>query len=216
MSKIYIFSGLGVDKRVFDRIDFGSMDITFIDWIAPNYNESIQEYAGRISKKITSPNPVLIGLSFGGMIAVEISKLIPTEKIILIASAKTKFELPPLYRNIGKTKLHQIAPASLLKLHHPLADWFFGITSKEDKLLLKNILKDTEPHFLKWAIHQIVSWQNVDIPKNIIHIHGDADRIIPVKNVRADYIVSGGGHFMTVNKAMEISQILQTNLEFSS
>lgn len=122
MSKIYIFSGLGVDKRVFDRIDFGDLDITFIDWIAPNSDESIQEYAGRFSERITSSNPVLIGLSFGGIIAVKISKLIPTEKIILIASAKTRHELPKLYRNTGKTNLHQITPASLLKLHHPLAD----------------------------------------------------------------------------------------------
>ncbi len=209
MSKIYIFSGLGVDKKVFDRIDFGDMDVTFIDWITPNSNESIQEYAGRISTKITSPNPVLIGLSFGGMIAVEVSKLISTKKIILIASAKTRHELPKLYRNIGQANLHQIIPASLLKLHHPLADWFFSITSKEDKLLLKNILKDTDPYFLKWAIHQIVSWDNIHIPQNAIHIHGDADRIIPVKNVQADYVISGGGHFMTVNKAKEISLLIQ-------
>lgn len=211
MPKIYIFSGLGVDKRVFDRIDFGESDIEFIDWIVPVPNEFMSEYARRISKKITSPNPILIGLSFGGMMAVEISKLVPTEKIILIASAKTRFELPGIYRNIGKINLHQIVPASLMKLHHPLADWFFGITSKEDRLLLKNILNDTDPYFLKWAIHQIVHWKNVDIPKNIIHIHGDADKIIPVKNLKADYIISGGGHFMTVNKAEEISHILKSN-----
>lgn len=209
MSKIYIFSGLGVDKRVFDRIDFSGMNITFVDWIAPNSDESIQEYAGRISERITSSNPVLIGLSFGGMIAVEISKLIPTEKIILIASAKTRHELPKLYINISQTNLHQIAPAALLKLHHPLADWFFGITAKEDRILLKNILKDTDPKFLKWAIHQIVSWKNEHTPENVIHIHGDADRIIPIKNVRADYIISDGGHFMTVTHADEIGRILR-------
>lgn len=88
MNKIYVFSGLGVDKRVYDNIDFGTLDVEFIDWIEPLKNESLESYAFRISKKITEENPILIGLSFGGMLAAEISKIINVKKIILIASAK--------------------------------------------------------------------------------------------------------------------------------
>lgn len=101
MSTVYIFSGLGVDRRVFDRIDFKDLDVKFIDWIDPIKNETLQNYAKRISRKITSENPILIGLSFGGMIAVEISKILNTKKIILIASAKNKYELPFIYRLFG-------------------------------------------------------------------------------------------------------------------
>ncbi|RZJ29312.1 MAG: alpha/beta hydrolase, partial [Chryseobacterium sp.] len=72
MNKIYIFSGLGVDRRVFDNIDFGDLNVEFIDWIIPLTNEAIEIYAERISRKIISENPILIGLSFGGMVAVEI------------------------------------------------------------------------------------------------------------------------------------------------
>jgi hypothetical protein len=54
MSKIYVFSGLGVDERVFDNIDFGRLDVEFIDWIEPLNNESLESYAFRISKKINS------------------------------------------------------------------------------------------------------------------------------------------------------------------
>lgn len=35
MSKIYILSGLGVDKRVFNNFDFVDMDVEFIEWISP-------------------------------------------------------------------------------------------------------------------------------------------------------------------------------------
>jgi|GEM_PF-6861060 len=38
MKKVYIFSGSGVDKRVFQKIDFGNLDIEFIDWIEPRKN----------------------------------------------------------------------------------------------------------------------------------------------------------------------------------
>ncbi|WP_333853837.1 hypothetical protein [Epilithonimonas sp.] len=43
MNKIYVFSGLGVDKRVFDNIDFGTLDVEFIDWIEPLENESLEK-----------------------------------------------------------------------------------------------------------------------------------------------------------------------------
>lgn len=35
MDKVYIFSGLGVDERVFDQINFEGLDVEFIDWIKP-------------------------------------------------------------------------------------------------------------------------------------------------------------------------------------
>ncbi|WP_260129909.1 hypothetical protein [Elizabethkingia anophelis] len=74
MDKVYIFSGLGVDERVFDQINFEGLDVEFIDWIKPLKKESLSEYAKRISSELTADNPTLIGLSFGGILAVEISK----------------------------------------------------------------------------------------------------------------------------------------------
>lgn len=87
MKKAYVFSGLGVDKRVFDNMDFGDLQVEFVDWITPEKTESLQQYALRLSGCIDTENPVLIGLSFGGMIAVEISKVMRCRKTILIASA---------------------------------------------------------------------------------------------------------------------------------
>ena len=155
MNKIYIFSGLGVDKSVFDKIDFGNLNPEFIEWIEPLKNEPLTEYCKRISHKINSENPTLIGLSFGGIVSVEIAKIIKTEKVILIASAKTKNELPLIYRIAGKLKINKLIPATILKHQNFLTNWFFGVKSDEDKKLLGNILEETNPNFLKWAINEI-------------------------------------------------------------
>lgn len=204
MKHLYLFSGLGADERVFDDLDFSEYGSTFIQWIQPFKNESIEDYAKRILVQIKTPNPILIGLSFGGMMAIEVAKLIKTEKVILIASAKTKFEIPLYYRLIGKTNIHRIVPASLLKQANFISNWFFGTENSKDKVLLANILRDTDPIFLKWAMDKIVNWQNVEIPQNVKHIHGTADRILPLKFVSAGVIIKGGGHLMTVNKAIEL------------
>lgn len=208
MSKIYIFSGLGVDRRVFDNINFGDLDTEFIDWIDPLKNESLQGYSERISLKITAKNPILIGLSFGGMVAVEISKILKTERIILIASAKNKFELPSTYRITGKLKLNKLIPKSIFKKQNFITNWIFGIESESEKQLLKSILQDTNPDFFSWAINEIVNWKNEIPPENSLHIHGNKDRIIPINNVKADFIIEGGGHFMTVNRSRRIEKII--------
>ncbi len=208
MNKIYIFSGLGVDRRVFDNINFKDLNVEFVDWIDPLKGEHLENYAERISRKITSENPILIGLSFGGIVAVEISKIIKTEKIILIASAKNKFELPKINRISGKLKLNKLIPRSIFKKQNFITNWLFGIETESEKQLLISILKDTDPNFFSWAINEIVNWKNETSPKNVIHIHGNKDRIIPFKNVKTDFVIEGGGHFMTVNKSKEIEKII--------
>lgn len=208
-TKIYVISGLGVDQRVFSKIDFGSLDITYLNWITPSANEPLSTYAKRISTKITAKNPILIGLSFGGMLAIEIAKIIDTKQIILLASTKGRHEFPILYRLAGRLKLNQLVPGALLKFHSFLSDYFFGIRKKEDSLILKQILNDTDPNFMTWAIHQILQWKNNSVPDHLIHIHGDKDRIIPIKSLKPNFIIKGAGHFMTVTHAQEVEKLLQ-------
>lgn len=208
-TNIYILSGLGVDRRVFKKIDFGSLKVTYLEWIAPISTESISCYARRLSAKITAERPILIGLSFGGMVAIEIAKIIDVKQVILIASAKDNNELPKLYKLINRLRLHRFIPGSVLKSHHILSDYFFGVSLKEDKIMLKKILQDTDAKFLSWAINQILNWQNKEIPINLIHIHGSKDHIIPIRNVIPTFIIQGAGHFMTVTHAKQIETLIQ-------
>lgn len=209
MYTIYIFSGLGVDKRVFDGIDFGPLQPIFLDWIPPLKNESLTNYSKRISKKIKSKKPILIGLSFGGIVATEVSKIIQTENIILLASAKTKFELPLLYRILGKLKINKLIPAFLFRKQHVLSNWFFGIKNDEHKKIFGQILKDTDVTFLKWALNEIANWKNTEEPSKFIHIHGNKDKILPIKNVKTNFVIDNGGHFMTVCQSKEIETIIR-------
>jgi pimeloyl-ACP methyl ester carboxylesterase len=206
MKKIYLLSGLGADERVLQDLDFSGYERIFVKWIQPIENETIEEYTKRLIEQINTKNPLVIGLSFGGIMAVEIGKLIETEKIILIASAKTKFEIPFYYRLTGKLGFHKLLPTTILKKSNIFSNWFFGTKSTRDKTLLASILRDTDSIFLKWAIDKIVHWQNVEIPQNLQHIHGTADRILPYKFVSADIKIVDGGHFMTTNKAEELSR----------
>jgi pimeloyl-ACP methyl ester carboxylesterase len=211
--ELYIFSGLGADERVFQLMNFFEFSPNFIKWIPPTKDETIESYASRIRSQINSPNAILIGLSFGGIMAIEVAKLIETEKVILIASAKTKSEIPFYFRLIGKLRLLKLVPVSFLKKYNFITSWFFGAKKKSEKILLKQILKDTDPVFLKWALEKVIYWENKNERKNIFHIHGTLDRILPIRFVKSDCLIEKGGHFMTLSHSEEISNILNKALQ---
>ncbi len=210
--ELYIFSGLGADESVFQRLDFAGCPTTFIKWIVPLDQETMEQYAARLLDQITATKPVLIGLSFGGLVAVEVAKQIDTEKVILIASAKTNKEIPFYYRFAGQLRLHKILPTGLLKNANFVTNWFFGASSTFDKHLLKQILINTDPVFLKWAIDKIARWTNQTKINNVFHIHGTSDKILPFTFVKSDATVKNGGHLMTLNKAAELNNILREQL----
>lgn len=212
MKSIYVFSGLGTDERVFQNIDFGDHITTFIRWIKPNDKERIESYAKRLTEQIHNDQPILVGLSFGGIMATEVGKLIDTEKIIIIASAKIRKEIPFYYLLAGRLRLHKLLPARFLVRPNAFNNWLFGTQTEQEKKLLSEIFKDTDISFLKWAIDKIVTWKNEVEHKNINHIHGTADRILPYRFVTCDLTVEHGGHFMTVNKANEITEKIRNLL----
>lgn len=209
MSKVYVFSGLGSDKRAFGNMDFGGLDVEFMEWFTPSKNESIESYAERYKSIIKTENPILIGLSFGGVLAIEIAKILDVKKVILLASIKTKFEQPKKFKRLLNIAINYLVPVSLLNKPNFVMDRMFGVKTASDKQLLKEILEDTDVHFIKWALNEIINWKNETIPKNTIHIHGDKDQIFPIENVKPDYIVEGGGHSMTITHSKEVDRLIK-------
>jgi len=207
---LYFISGLGVDKRVFCNLTLSpGFSIHYIDWIKPMDKESITNYAKRLCTFIDKTKPfVLIGLSFGGIMAVEMNRFLQPEKTIIISSAATKNQLPKFIRSIRFMPIYKLLPNQFLKKANGLFYWFFGIKTDDEKKLLKQILPDTDIDLLKWSIHEITHWQNETIPSNLIHIHGDADKLLPIKHTNANIKIRGGEHFMIHSKASEISKIL--------
>src|SRR5690349_14123018 len=123
---LYIFSGLGADEKAFQKLNLDAYQQTHIRWIKPGVNEPIEEYAKRLLEQVITPNPVLMGLSFGGLMAIEVSKHIDTDKIILISSVKTKKEIPLPYRILGRIGFRKIVPLQSLRRPNFVTNYLFG------------------------------------------------------------------------------------------
>lgn len=210
MKELYLFSGLGADKRLFDFLDLEGFNKNHIEWIPPLESESIESYAGRLSKKIKTEKPILLGVSFGGLMAIEVGKLIDTEKIILISSAKTRQGIPFHFRFVGFFRLNKLIPAWMIKRVNPVIFWLFGVENESDRDLFKTMIEESDGEFLKWAMDKVVRWKNTKNPENAILIHGTSDRIM--RNRNPDHSIIGGGHFMVANRADKVSHIVKALL----
>lgn len=213
MKTIYCISGLGADERAFSKLKIKGFDIKVIRWLVPFKRESLSAYAARMRQGINDENPILMGLSFGGMLCTEIAKQVPVQKIILISSIKTSKELPLWMKAIAMIRLNKIVPMQSTKITQPIQNKMLGVTTDEEKKLVASLRKAADVKYTNWAVNQAINWKNNWQHPAIYHIHGDKDRMFPIKYIKADYTIKNGGHFMIMNKADEVSNCINTILD---
>lgn len=205
---IYFFSGLGADSSAFSRLELPGYHKTYITWIPALPQESLAHYAGRIKSQITDQDPYIVGLSFGGLVAVEVSKQIKVGKMVLVSSARTMDNLNQFQCFFLRLGFYRLVPGALLKHTNFLTYNYFGARSPADKKALQHLLNNTDISFFRWALKNVGCWDNMEKPERTIEIHGTADRIITYRLATPDYTIKGGGHLMVYNKADTVSSII--------
>lgn len=212
--KVYFISGLGADKRAFGKIALpDSFEIVHLGWVSHVPGESLGQYAVRMAEKIDDSSPfILIGLSFGGLVATEINKIKPARRLVLISSMGSNRELPLAFRAGRLLGLHRMLPFNHPKRFGRLLKKAFGPLDADGEILLTQILADTDPVFAKWAIGEVLQWKQEKRPAGLLQIHGSRDRIFCSPPAREAIIMSGGGHFCVYSHAKIISSLLAHNL----
>ncbi len=208
---VYFVPGLGANTKIFENLELPAdqFEVHYLDWLIPeSLNESIEHYAQRMCDRIQHEHPVLVGVSFGGVMVQEMTKLIKTRKTIIISSVKSKHELPKRLRLARATKAYKLFPtktASNIAAYEKYA--FSGFTKKRVELYKKYMSMNDEL-YLPWAIHNVLHWSQAHPLENVIHIHGSDDGVFPVKHIKNYKLIEGGTHVMILNKAKRISQLL--------
>lgn len=214
IARIYFISGLGADRRVFRKLVFPpDFELVYLDWITAENSESLEKYAERLAASIDASFPFyLVGLSMGGMIATEIARRLSPIHTFIISSAPDYMGLPWYFKFAGALKLQKLVTVGLLKQSKYVSGTLLGGRTKEERILLKKLIMDSDPLFMKWAINSILCWRNIEIPSNLTHIHGTNDKTLPIRYVKPDVIINGGTHFMIYANAPQISEILSAIL----
>ena len=214
MSRIILFPGLGASEKLFNQFDLGDRKTFVVKFLTPQKNETLRQYSKRLALSIpTDEDLIFIGVSFGGILAQEISKIIPAKKIILISSIKTEHEKPSYFSWVKLFPVYRIMPSSLLKNVGVIFGEFFTPKSKDERKLFLSLVKEADISVIRWGIHQTLYWEQNEMLSNIIHVHGVKDRVFPIRKIKADFVIESGSHFMVIQRSVEINKLINRLLE---
>ncbi|MGL1889097.1 MAG: alpha/beta hydrolase [Reichenbachiella sp.] len=216
--KLYCIPGLGLNSHIFDKLDLDGYDVNFIEWIEPEIGESICNYAKRISEGLGELNTeiILIGHSFGGVLAQEISNYIEVKLIFLISSIKSPQEIPLSLRLLARFRLHKFVSRSSILLTFPLWAYINGYVSRTLKLIFKKSITALSSKYLQWSLKEISNWEGIrNRSTPIIQIHGNSDLTFPIKMIsNPSNIIKKGDHLMVYRRAQEIKSIIEEKIKY--
>lgn len=212
---IYCFPGQGANRHLFDSLRLDTnYTLKIIEYGTPERGMDIKSFAKSLAVQIdTTQKFVLLGVSLGGMICVELNELLHPEKTILISSAKNRNELPFRYKFQKVIPFYKLFGGKILIVGAKCLQPIVEPDRNKNKATFKAMLGSKSPIYMKRSIALIINWERTTNTKQIYHIHGAKDHTLPIKHIVKPYaIVSKGSHMMTLTSAKEISKIVNTIL----
>ncbi len=201
---VYFVPGLASSPKIFEYIKLPEdrFETFIVEWILPEEGESMRDYSARLANKyIKHENPVLIGISMGGMIVQEMCKLIKARKVIIISSVKCNKEFPRRMHFARWSKIYTIFPTRMMQNVDKVNRLFPGNNIIKRRLqLYEKFLGFRDKKYLDWSFKVILNWDRTEPDPEVIHIHGTDDGVFPARYIKNYIPVPGGTHIMIIDR----------------
>ncbi len=194
--------GLAASPDIFEHIKLpqDQFRIHYLDWFVPDSGMTLSGYAEKLSREVKDEDPVLIGVSFGGMLVQEMARFVGARRVIIVSSVKCRREMPRRLLLARYTRLHRLLPTSLVNNVEVLSRFAFGETIGKRLKLYERYLGMRDTRYLDWAIDQIVNWEREEPVPGLIHLHGEKDAVFPYSYVGECITVPDGTHTMILHR----------------
>jgi hypothetical protein len=211
--RLVLLPGLGADADLLEPQRRAFPDLEVLPWLDPRPYESLDEFGRRMAEASTlDEGSVIGGVSFGGMVASVMARHVRPRALVLIASC-TSGRAVRGYRRVLASLLASFPwKWPLPRAAWPLVAWFFGARAPHHREVLYRLLAQAPIPFVQWGLSAIVRWSPVPPSrpvKRIRHIHGNSDRLLPIRGVHPTDVVQGGGHFINVTHADQVNECVQ-------
>ncbi len=207
--KIFLISAMSSDSNIYTNIHISSpYQIHHVAWLKPFENESLESYCGRLIEiNNISEEDIIIGTSFGALVATIIGKTVRNSKTILISGFSTKDEKPFKFKFLKIFPFHRMIPRKWLKSPRMIISKCFGKVTPEERAFLTEMIRGYDTDLIFWSIDQIVKFDNTIQPPGLVKINGSRDRTFNTKGIHRDILLDGT-HLMVYNQAELISAVL--------
>lgn len=211
---IHLIPGLGSDHRIFDKLLPDAPDRYAHDWPRMAEGSTLRHFAEALCERIDTSRPhALIGMSMGGMVVQEMAAISDPAHVIIISSWKGPHEMPPPIRLLRGRHPERILNKRFLQHSLPLVRWQMGVEEAESAALFDSFLAVHTIAQLKVQVNACLEWDGPANPiPDLVHIHGDRDRLMPLEHIAGAEVVRGGSHFMVYDKGPLVSGLVRAAL----
>ena len=175
---------------------------------------TLKDYAQELSEKTNASVPhAIIGVSMGGMVAQELAAITKPERVIIVSSWKGPHEMPMHLRMMRGTHPERMLAPAFMKHALSIVRWQMGVEQPDEIALFDELIKAHPIDQLKVQMNACLNWPGPEAPvHDLVHIHGDRDRLMPIGSITGAEVITGGAHFMIYSKAAEVSAAIERAL----
>lgn len=217
--RVYLLPGHGSDYRVWQEMDFSGYDTVHLDYpFLPERGERMPDYAQRLLAEIDTTRPfALVGISLGGMLAVEMAQHCDPAAVVILSSAGGRSDLPWRYRVQRYLPLQYLLPGAFLKQMTIWIQPWFEPQVRGRRTLCADMLRQKPNRLFARGVKMIIHWQRQTRDTSVVHLHGTHDRTLPLQAIEPPVIVlPGATHMMTLFAPRQVDALLRPILAAAS
>jgi pimeloyl-ACP methyl ester carboxylesterase len=211
---IYSIPGVAADPRIFRNLRLPVHELRHLELPLMEEDDTIRDQAMALRSSISEDVPhMILGMSMGGMIAQELASITSPHRVVIISSWKGPEEMPAPLKTMRGTHPERVLSEKLIDRILPFLFWQMGAESEDDRELIRSFVHTTPVEQIKRQIDASLNWDGPASPvKDLLHIHGDNDHLMPIGEIKDPIPVKEGGHIMVYNKAAEVSRAILDHL----
>ena len=209
---IWCIGGLGSNAMHFRALKRHFPAARIIDLPKAKGKWGWEEYLQSFLKTQEEKPDLILGFSFGGLLAQRLQSHFPQAKMVLVNSITRRSQLPPLVRFLAAMRIHRAIPMALFHARNPISRWILKQLFGSAAGLFVGMMKEAGPYTCRFALRAVFELEpftgRVDY-----RIHGEQDQLFPIQYIKEPYVLLQGGHFLWLSEGETIAKYCADLLE---
>lgn len=202
---LILLPGMMADHRLLAEQQAAFPNLIIPPWPEHHPSDTIASFAEKIADPLRPIGPCVVGgVSFGGIVALELARHLNSPGCILISSISSPREMPfrfRILRPIGFLPEPAFNATTFAITRLFRSSMRRGVKRRSDQMLASP--------FFSWATRAILRWKGCDPAIPIAQIHGDSDLTFPIGLTQPDHVVKGAGHMLVATHSDIVNEFIK-------
>lgn len=211
---LVLLPGMMADSRLFAPQLKQFPDAIVPAWPVHKTTDTLRSFAERLAGCLPQGPMVVVGVSFGGLVALELARFVDTQCCVVVSAVRSPREFPwpmRVLRPLGRSHPRLFDAATRLGVRATRPS-LRPVTKRR----FNRMLSGPNAEFYRWASWAVLNWQGTRIGCPVRQVHGSVDRTFPVARTKPDTIVEQAGHGLIMTHPRIVNDVIRESLQVAT